>query len=193
MIERNHSVHPTTEVDPGARVGEGTTIDRCGHLLEGVVVGAGCALGHNVVIGPRVAIGDRVRIRDNVALYEGVTLEDEVYCGPSAVFADVMNPRALAAGVPEPRRTRVRHGAAIGANATVVCGVTIGRWAFVGAGAVVTRDVPDFALVVGSPARRTGWMCRCGVKLPSPEEGRVSCLACATAYALERGLLRLAR
>src|SRR5437762_12774776 len=159
--------------------------------MTGARVGRGCNIGQNVMIAPEVIVGNNVKIQNNVSLYTGVVLEDDVFCGPSMVFTNVVNPRSEVVRKDEYKRTLVRRGASIGANATIVCGVTIGTYAFVGAGAVVTRDVPDFALVVGNPARRTGWMCRCGVKLAGGL-GEVRCGACGTRYALESDRLRLA-
>lgn len=186
----DYFVHESSYVDEPARIGAGTKIWHFCHVLSGSVIGERCSFGQNCVIGPRAIIGNGVKVQNNVSIYEGVTLEDYVFCGPSMVFTNVVNPRSEIVRKDEYRATLVKQGASIGANATIVCGTTIGRFAFVGAGAVVTRDVPDFALVVGNPARRSGWMCRCGVKLASPEDGAVSCGACGRAYALERGLLR---
>ena len=157
--------------------------------MKGAVIGKNCGIGQNVVVAGTVRIGDGCKIQNNVSLYDGVTLEDHVFCGPSLVFTNVINPRSEVVRRDEYRPTRVRRGASLGANATVVCGITIGQYAFVGAGAVVTRDVPDFGLVVGNPARRVGWMCRCGIKLAlAGESGR--CAACGAAYRLEAGALR---
>ena len=154
--------HESAIVDPGAEIGAGTSIWHFSHILTGSRVGQECRIGQNVVIGPRVNIGERTKIQNNVSVYEGVTLEDDVFCGPSVVFTNVYNPRSEIRRMDELRPTLVRRGATLGANCTIVCGVTIGRYAFVGAGAVVTRDVPDHALVVGNPARWIGWMCACG-------------------------------
>jgi UDP-2-acetamido-3-amino-2,3-dideoxy-glucuronate N-acetyltransferase len=155
-------VHPTAVVDAGAEIGAGTRVWHFCHVLPGARIGPRCVLGQNVMVGARVAVGAGCKIQNNVSLYEGVELEDEVFCGPSCVFTNVLTPRAFIERKREFRPTLVRRGATIGANATIVCGVTIGRFAFVGAGAVVTRDVPDYALVVGSPARRVGWVSRAG-------------------------------
>jgi UDP-2-acetamido-3-amino-2,3-dideoxy-glucuronate N-acetyltransferase len=152
--------------------------------MAGSRIGRGCNIGQNVVISPRVVIGNNVKIQNNVSVYTGVVLEDDVFCGPSAVFTNVVNPRSHVSRKDEYRQTLVRQGASLGANSTIVCGHTIGCYAFIGAGAVVTKDVPDFALIVGNPGRVAGWMCHCGVKLAStpqpPREAR--CPACGTSY-----------
>jgi UDP-2-acetamido-3-amino-2,3-dideoxy-glucuronate N-acetyltransferase len=172
-------------VEPGAVVGPGTRIWHFSHVMPGARIGRDCVLGQNVFVGADVVIGRRVKIQNNVSVYEGVTLEDDVFCGPSAVFTNVVNPRSHVPRRREFRPTRVRRGATIGANATLVCGHTVGRYAFVGAGAVVTGDVPDHALVLGVPARVAGWMCRCGVRLVF-RAGRARCRACGAGYA-QRG------
>jgi UDP-2-acetamido-3-amino-2,3-dideoxy-glucuronate N-acetyltransferase len=178
-----HQAHPTAVIDDGAVIGAGTRIWHFAHVSSGARIGEGCSLGQNVYVAPRVTIGDHVKIQNNVAVYEGVTLEDYVFCGPSMVFTNVRTPRSAF-----PRNTsddyletRVKHGASIGANATVVCGVTVGDWAFVAAGAVVTRDVPGYALMAGVPARRIGWVCACGATLRF-EGGRSQCSACPRSY-----------
>ena len=192
MSDKPYFVHASSYVDEPSTIGEGTKIWHFSHVLKGSVIGRKCNIGQNVVIGPNVRLGDNVKVQNNVSIYEGVILEDHVFCGPSMVFTNVMNPRSEIVRKDEYRRTLVKRGASIGANATVLCGVTIGAYAFIGAGAVVTKDVPDFALVVGNPARRTGWTCRCGVKLRvNGEETR--CSACGTGYILHSGLLRLAQ
>src|SRR5262249_25963323 len=157
----------TAIVDVGAEIGPGTKIWHFAHVLSGSRIGANCNLGQNVMVGPNVRIGDGCKIQNNVAVYEGVTLEDDVFCGPSMVFTNVLLPRAHASRRSEFLPTLVRRGASIGANATIVCGHTIGEYAMVGAGAVVTRDVLDFALVIGAPARRIGWVSRSGDRLRS--------------------------
>jgi UDP-2-acetamido-3-amino-2,3-dideoxy-glucuronate N-acetyltransferase len=181
-------VHPSSYVDEGATIGAGTRIWHFSHILPGAVIGERCNLGQNVVVMGGTRIGNNVKIQNNVSIYEGVSLEDDVFCGPSCVFTNVLNPRSHVSRKHEYRATRVGRGATIGANATVVCGTTIGAYAFVGAGAVVTTDVPDFALVLGVPARRVGWMCRCGERLVV-ENGRGRCSACGTAYRESAGLL----
>lgn len=160
-------IHESAYVDEGAFVGEGTKIWHFVHILSGVRIGKNCVLGQNVMVGPRVEVGANCKIQNNVALYEGVTLEDDVFCGPSCVFTNVNNPRAFIERKAEFRDTRVKRGASIGANATIVCGNSIGAYAFIAAGAVVTRDVPDHALMVGVPARRQGWVSRAGEILGS--------------------------
>ena len=158
-------IHATAVVDDGAEIGTDTRIWHFCHVMPGAVIGERCSLGQNTVVMSGTRIGNDVKIQNNVSVYEGVTLEDHVFCGPSMVFTNVINPRSEIKRMDELRRTLVRRGASLGANCTIVCGVTIGRYAFVGAGAVVTRDVPDYALVTGSPARIKGWVCECGVKL----------------------------
>jgi UDP-2-acetamido-3-amino-2,3-dideoxy-glucuronate N-acetyltransferase len=158
-------VHESAYVDDGAEIGAGTRIWHFCHVNPRAVIGARCSLGQNVVVMPGVRIGDNVKIQNNVSVYEGVEIEDDVFCGPSMVFTNVFNPRSQVSRKNEYRPTLVRRGASIGANATIICGVTIGRYAFVGAGAVVHRDVPDYAVVVGVPARRTGWMSEEGHRL----------------------------
>jgi UDP-2-acetamido-3-amino-2,3-dideoxy-glucuronate N-acetyltransferase len=174
--EKHWFAHESAHIDEGVEIGQGTSIWHVSHILKGSRIGKDCKVGQNVVIGPNVRIGDGVKIQNNVSVYEGITLEDFVFCGPSVVFTNVMNPRSEIPRMSELRPTLVRKGATLGANCTIVCGVAIGRYAFVGAGAVVTRDVPDYALVVGSPARINGWMCECGVKLIwVGEEGTCAC------------------
>ena len=158
-------IHSTAIIDDGVAIGEGTKIWLFCHVLGNTRIGAGCSLGQNVAVGPNVTVGDGVNIQNNVSIYDGVTLEDDVFCGPSCVFTNVRTPRAFVNRRGEFAHTLVRRGASIGANATVVCGVTIGRYAMVGAGAVVTRDVADYALVAGIPARRLGWVSRAGERL----------------------------
>jgi UDP-2-acetamido-3-amino-2,3-dideoxy-glucuronate N-acetyltransferase len=174
-------VHPSSYVDDGAVVGPGTKIWHFCHVLPGAVIGARCNLGQNVVVMPGTRIGDNVKIQNNVSIYEGVELEDDVFCGPSCVFTNVLNPRSHVSRKHEYRRTLVRRGASIGANATIICGVTLGEYAFVGAGAVVSQDVPAYGLVVGVPARRVGWMCQCGERL-RPAGGRAACAVCGAGY-----------
>lgn len=178
---RDFFVHPSSVVDEPCVVGAGTRIWHFSHVMRDSVIGRDCVLGQNVFVASGVRLGDGCKIQNNVSLYAGVILEDHVFCGPSAVFTNVVNPRSEVVRRDEFKPTLVRRGATIGANATIVCGVTLGRYCFVGAGAVVTRDVPDHALVTGSPARRRGFMCRCGLKLAG-----LACAACGASYR-ERG------
>jgi UDP-2-acetamido-3-amino-2,3-dideoxy-glucuronate N-acetyltransferase len=178
-----YTAHETACIDEGVDIGEGTTIWHFSHILKGSRIGKNCRLGQNVVVGPKVTIGDGVKIQNNVSVYEGVTLEDHVFCGPSMVFTNVFNPRSEIRRMEELRPTRVRRGASLGANCTILCGITIGTYAFIGAGAVVVHDVPDFALVVGNPGRVIGWMCSCGNRIQfEGEDGAGACAACRKAY-----------
>lgn len=165
MVTPDFFAHETAIIDPKVEIGQGTKIWHFSHILSGSKIGAKCNIGQNVVVGPDVVVGNGCKIQNNVSVYKGVTLEDDVFCGPSMVFTNIFNPRAHISRMAEVRETLVRQGATLGANCTIVCGTTIGRHAFVGAGAVVTRDVPDYALVMGNPARQNGWMCACGIKL----------------------------
>lgn len=173
-------IHETAVIDEGARIGAGTRIWHFCHVMGSAVIGENCNIGQNVYIDGDVRIGSGCKIQNNVSVYRGVTLEDDVFCGPSMVFTNVFNPRASIAKMDQARRTLVGRGATLGANCTIVCGVTIGRHAFVGAGAVVTRDVPDHGLVHGVPARLRGWACRCGERL-NPE---LVCPVCGTGHIL---------
>ncbi len=181
-------IHPSAFVDEGATLGPGTRVWHFCHVMPGAVIGARCSLGQNVVVMDGTRLGDNVKVQNNVSIYEGVELEDDVFCGPSMVFTNVVNPRSHVPRKSEYRRTLVRRGASIGANATILCGTTLGEYAFVGAGAVVTRDVPAYALVTGVPARRTGWMCRCGVKLTGRGPA-YRCAACGSTYEERAGTL----
>ena len=179
--------HPSAVIDAGAQLGAGSKVWHFAHVSAGARIGAHCSLGQGVFVGNDVVIGDHVRIQNQVSVYDAVTLEDEVFCGPGVVFTNVANPRAAVPRKHEYRRTLVRRGATLGANCTVVCGHTIGAWAFVGAGAVVTADVPDFALVLGVPARRAGWMSKHGERLdlPASGQGQARCPATGERYLLE--------
>jgi UDP-2-acetamido-3-amino-2,3-dideoxy-glucuronate N-acetyltransferase len=179
-------IHGSAIVDDGAVIGEGTSIWHWVHVSARAVIGRSCSLGQNVFVGNRVRIGDNVRIQNNVSVYDDVTLEDEVFCGPSMVFTNVYNPRSAVSRKAEYRATLVKRGATLGANCTIVCGVTVGEYAFVGAGAVVNRDVPPFALVVGVPARQVGWMSRYGERLGLALDGHgeSTCLHTGDVYVL---------
>jgi len=170
--------HESSYVDEGAEVGEGTKIWHFSHVMSGAKIGARCSLGQNVNVGGRAVLGNGVKVQNNVSIYDDVIIEDEVFCGPSMVFTNVINPRAFVERKHEYKRTLIKRGASIGANATIVCGVTLGEYCFVGAGSVVTKDVPAYALVYGSPARQHGWVCKCGTKL----ENDLTCSGCGEKY-----------
>ncbi len=174
-------IHPTAVVDEPCEIGEGTKIWHFCHVMRDAKIGRHCIFGQNVFVARGVEIGDHVKVQNNVSVYEGVTLGDHVFCGPSMVFTNVINPRGGIERKNEFQSTVVERGVTFGANCTVLCGHRIGEYAFIGAGAVVTKDVPAYALVLGNPARQAGWICRCGVKLP-PGAGRLVCLACRAAY-----------
>src|SRR5213079_2282457 len=177
MAASGYFAHESAYVDDGATIGAGTKVWHFCHVLGGAVIGDRCSLGQNVVVMNGVRIGTNVKIQNNVSVYEGVELEDDVFCGPSMVFTNVMNPRSHVSRKNAYRRTLVKRGGSIGANATIVCGVTLGEYAFIGAGAVVTSDVPAYGLMVGVPARRVGWMCQCGERL-HPSGSHATCVAC---------------
>jgi UDP-2-acetamido-3-amino-2,3-dideoxy-glucuronate N-acetyltransferase len=171
-------VHHSSEIDKGCTICSGTKIWHFSHILSGSNIGENCNIGQNVVIGPYVTVGNECKIQNNVSVYKGVTLEDGVFCGPSMVFTNVYNPRAEIRKMDEVRSILVKKGATIGANATIVCGNDIGRYAFIGAGAVVTKDVPDYALMVGNPATQVGWICECGERL----DDDMKCVVCGKEY-----------
>jgi UDP-2-acetamido-3-amino-2,3-dideoxy-glucuronate N-acetyltransferase len=187
------TIHPSAIVDAGALLGDGCRVWHFVHISAGARIGAGCSFGQGVYVGDDVRIGANVKIQNNVSVYDAVTLEDDVFCGPSMVFTNVHNPRSAVPRKNEYRHTLVRQGATLGANCTVVCGTTIGRHAFVGAGAVVSRDVPDFALVVGVPARRIGWVSRHGERLAFTDalNGEAACPATGERYLLRDGVCTL--
>ena len=177
-------IHPTAIVDEGAQIGRGTCIWHWSHICAGARIGKNSSLGQNVFVGNDVVIGDNVKIQNNVSVYDAVRLEDDVFCGPSVVFTNVVNPRAAISRKHEYKPTIVQRGATLGANCTIVCGVTIGEYAFIGAGAVVTSDVSAYALMMGVPAKRKSWMCACGVKLPSSGTTEVACTACGIRFSI---------
>jgi len=185
-------LHESVAVDLPCEIGAGTRIWHFGHVLANARIGKGCSLGQNVMVASGVSIGDGCKIQNNVSLYTGVTLEAFVFCGPSIVFTNVLHPRAEVSRKEEYAPTLVKRGATLGANATIVCGRVIGEYAFVGAGAVVNRDVAPYALMVGTPARRVGWACRCGETLPKGG-GEVSCFRCANVYRLAGERLEVVR
>lgn len=184
----DYFVHPSSFVDDGAQVGKGTKIWHFCHVLPGAVIGERCNIGQNCVIMPGVKLGNNVKLQNNVSVYEGCVLEDDVFCGPSMVFTNVGTPRSHVNRRGEYEVTLVKKGASIGANATVVCGNTLGKFSFVGAGAVVTKDVKDYALVVGNPAKQIGWMCACGERL-AIEKGKAACARCKSRYTEKNGEL----
>ena len=191
MSERPYFVHESSYVDEGCRIGAGTKIWHFSHVMSGAVIGERCNIGQNVVISPDVVLGNNVKVQNNVSIYTGVVLDDDVFCGPSMVFTNVINPRSHVSRKDEYRPTLVKRGASLGANCTIVCGHTVGHYAFIGAGAVVTKDVPDYALIIGNPARVSGWVCACGVKLVSgaaPPQS-IACSACGTRYRTIGGVL----
>jgi UDP-2-acetamido-3-amino-2,3-dideoxy-glucuronate N-acetyltransferase len=183
-------IHPTAIIDDGAIVGEDTRIWHFCHLMPGSVIGKNCILGQNVFVGNNVVIGNGVKIQNNVSLYEGVVCEDNVFVGPSVVFTNVANPRSAVDRKSEFRQTLVKRGATLGANATIVCGVTIGEYAFIGAGAVVTKDVAAYALLVGNPAKQTGWMSEAGAKLVFDKTGKAVCSISGEKYGLENNTVK---
>ena len=189
----SYTLHPSAIVDDGAKIGAGTRIWHWVHVSAGARIGERCSLGQNVYVGNDVAIGDNVKVQNNVSVYDAVTLEDDVFCGPSMVFTNVYNPRSAVTRKDEYRRTLVRRGATLGANCTIVCGVTVGEYAFVGAGAVINRNVPDFALMAGVPARQIGWMSRFGERLPLPLQGtgHAVCAHTQERYELKDGVCTL--
>ena len=189
-MEKKYFAHETAVIDEGCQIGEGTKIWHFCHIMPHCIIGSNCNIGQNVVVSPEVVLGNNVKVQNNVSIYTGVICEDEVFLGPSMVFTNVINPRSAINRKSEYLQTRVGRGASIGANATIVCGHPIGRYAFIGAGAVVTRPVPDYALVVGNPARHIGWMSEYGHRLHFNEQGRAQCPESKEEYVLENGRVR---
>jgi UDP-2-acetamido-3-amino-2,3-dideoxy-glucuronate N-acetyltransferase len=185
--------HPTAIVDDGAIIGDRTRVWHWVHISSGAKIGADCSFGQNVFVANRVVVGNNVKVQNNVSIYDNVTLEDDVFCGPSMVFTNVYNPRSAVSRKDEYRDTLVRRGATLGANCTIVCGTTIGAYAFIGAGAVINRDVPDYALMVGVPGEHIGWMSQHGERLALPltGNGQAKCPATGALYLLENGICRL--
>lgn len=184
---RNYFAHETAVIDAGCEIGQGTKIWHFSHIMSGCKMGENCNIGQNVVISPQVILGKNVKVQNNVSIYTGVICEDDVFLGPSMVFTNVINPRSAINRKNEYAKTVVKHGASIGANATIVCGHDIGRFAFIGAGAVVTKNVPDYALVIGNPAKQTGWMSEYGHKLSFDKNGLATCPESQEKYQLKEG------
>ena len=187
MEEKKYYAHPTAVIDEGCTIGEGSKIWHFSHIMPGCTLGKACNIGQNVVISPEVVLGNNVKVQNNVSIYTGVTCADDVFLGPSMVFTNVINPRSAVNRKNQYARTHVGKGASIGANATIVCGHDIGEFAFIGAGAVVTKNVPAYALVIGNPARQTGWMSEYGHKLKFDESGIAVCEESGDKYKLENG------
>jgi UDP-2-acetamido-3-amino-2,3-dideoxy-glucuronate N-acetyltransferase len=187
----SYFAHATAIIDPGAKIGAGTRIWHWVHISAGAVIGANCSLGQNVYVG-KARIGNNVKVQNNVSIYDAVVLEDDVFCGPSMVFTNVINPRSHIDRKHEYKRTLVRRGATLGANCVLLCGAEVGSYAMIGAGAIITRDVPAYALVVGNPGRKIGWICKCGVRLDAAD-GQARCRACGAEYEFEDDCCRPAR
>lgn len=185
--EKTYYAHPTAVIDEGSRIGAGTRIWHFSHIMPNCIIGENCNIGQNVVISPEVVLGKNVKVQNNVSIYTGVVCEDDVFLGPSMVFTNITNPRSAIVRKNQYAKTVVKKGASIGANATIVCGHDIGRFAFIGAGAVVTKNVPDYALVVGNPARQTGWMSEYGHKLKFDADGKAVCPESNETYLLKNG------
>jgi UDP-2-acetamido-3-amino-2,3-dideoxy-glucuronate N-acetyltransferase len=190
MAEKEYFSHETAVIDPGCKIGKGTKIWHFSHIMPDCELGENCNLGQNVVISPGVVLGHNVKVQNNVSIYTGVTCEDDVFLGPSMVFTNIVNPRSAVVRKDQYVKTLVRRGASIGANATIVCGIEIGEFAFIGAGAVVIRDVPAFGLVVGNPAKQIGWMSEFGHQLKFDEKGLAKCPESGQTYTLENGKVR---
>lgn len=189
MTEKPFFAHDTAVIDPGCEIGSGTKIWHFSHIMPGCKIGRNCNIGQNVVISPEVILGNSVKVQNNVSIYTGVICEDDVFLGPSMVFTNVVNPRSAVNRRGQYSKTLVKKGASIGANATIVCGHDIGRFAFIGAGAVVTKEVPDYALVVGNPAKQVGWMSEYGHRLEFDDNGNADCQESHEKYKLEDGVV----
>lgn len=190
MSEQNYFVHPSAIVDEGCEIGKGVKIWHFSHIMGGCRIGDGCNIGQNVVVSPKVVLGKNVRVQNNVSIYEGVICEEDVFLGPSMVFTNVINPRSAVSRKHEYMPTYVRKGASIGANATIVCGNEIGEFAFIGAGAVVTKPVPAYALLVGNPAKQIGWMSEFGQRLNFNEEGKATCSESGEQYSMNKNQVK---
>jgi UDP-2-acetamido-3-amino-2,3-dideoxy-glucuronate N-acetyltransferase len=190
MNEQAYFAHPSAYIDEGCEIGKGVKIWHFSHIMAGCIIGDNCNIGQNVVISPKVVLGKNVRVQNNVSIYEGVICEDDVFLGPSMVFTNVINPRSAVSRKNEYQPTLVRKGATIGANATIVCGNEIGSYSFIGAGAVITKPVLPYALVVGNPARQIGWMSAYGQRLEFDEKGKATCPESGEEYMLENGLVK---
>ncbi|MEN6328409.1 MAG: acyltransferase [Syntrophomonas sp.] len=192
MPDKEYFVHESSYIDEPCEIGKGTNIWHFTHIMPNSKIGENCNIGQNVVISPNVILGNGVKIQNNISVYSGVICEDDVFLGPSCVFTNVINPRSFISRKDEYRTTLIKKGASIGANATIVCGHTIGTYAFIGAGAVVTKDVPDFALLVGNPASIIGYVCKCGERLEFNAQGQAQCSACAERYIIENDIVKKA-
>ena len=189
-MEERYFVHSTAVVDKPAEIGEGTKVWHFTHIMSGARIGENCVIGQNVFIGSGAVLGNNIKIQNNVSIYDGVILEDDVFCGPSMVFTNVFNPRSFISRKKEFRKTLVRKGATIGANVTIICGNTIGQYAFIGAGSVVTKDVPDYALVYGNPGKAKGWVCQCAEEIVFRSRKAI-CKACGKKYKMDRNEVKV--